>query len=163
MLDRAIALIVIAAIALVLIFIIMSANTVVRIRRPRSDQDRAYLSEPLPAESRRARVVRTVRRTVPRPRRAPSRSVVQSSGADDYYAEPDPRYTGPPPVDPWYGRGWRGRMRRRAGIPAPEPVDEVVEEAPVDADDGTGTETPIAEEPRVEPPTEVAEEHDRLI
>jgi hypothetical protein len=98
-----------------------------------------------------------------RPRRATSRSVVQSS-ADEYYADPDPRYTGPPPVDPWYARSWRGRMRRRAGLSAPLPVDEVVEEAPVDADDGTGTETPTAvPEPRVENHTEAVEEHDRLI
>jgi hypothetical protein len=55
-------------------------------------------------------------------------------------------------------------MRRRAGLSAPLPVDEVVEEAPVDADDGTGTETPTAvPEPRVENHTEVVEEHDRLI
>jgi hypothetical protein len=47
---------------------------------------------------------------------------------------------------------------------APLPVDEVAEVAPVDADDGTGTETPTAvPEPRVEPHTEVVEEHDRLI
>jgi hypothetical protein len=47
---------------------------------------------------------------------------------------------------------------------APLPVDEVAEVAPVDADDGTGTETPTAvPEPGVEPHTEVVEEHDRLI
>jgi hypothetical protein len=162
MLDSAIVVLILAAIALVLTFVILNANTVIRVRRPRPDQERAYLSEPLPAEPRRSRVVRTVRRTV-RPRRATSRSVVQSS-ADEYYADPDPRYTGPPPVDPWYARSWRGRMRRRAGLSAPLPVDEVVEEAPVDADDGTGTETPTAvPEPRVENHTEVVEEHDRLI
>jgi hypothetical protein len=44
------------------------------------------------------------------------------------------------------------------------PVEEVVEEAPVDADDGTGTETPTAlPEPRLEHDTEVVDEHDRLI
>jgi hypothetical protein len=162
MLDRAIVVLIIAAIALVLTFVIVNANTVLRIRRPRPDQERAYLSEPLPADSQRSRVVRTVRRTV-RPRRATSRSVVQSS-ADEYYADPDPRYTGPPPVDPWYARSWRGRMRRRAGMSAPLPVDEVAEVAPVDADDGTGTETPTAvPEPGVEHHTEVVEEHDRLI
>ena len=162
MLDRAIVVLILAAIALVLTFVIVNANTVLRIRRPRPDQERAYLSEPLPAESQRSRVVRTVRRTV-RPRRATSRSVVQSS-ADEYYADPDPRYTGPPPVDPWYARSWRGRMRRRAGMSVPLPVDEVAEVAPVDADDGTGTETPTAvPEPGGEPHTEVVEEHDRLI
>ena len=162
MLDRAIVVLIIAAVALVLLFVIMNANTVIRIRRPRVDQEDAYVSEPLLAESRRTRVVRTVRRTV-RPARAGSRSVVQSS-ADGYYANPDPRYTGPPPVEPWYGRGWRGRIRRRAGVSAPMPVEEVVEEAPADADDGTGTETSTAlPEPRVEPYTEVVDEHDRLI
>jgi hypothetical protein len=162
MLDRAIVLLIIAAIALVLIFVIINANTVIRIRRPRADQEPASLSEPLPVESGRSRVVRTVRRTV-RPRRTGSRSVVQSS-ADDYYADPDPRYTGPPPIDPWFARSWRRRIRRRAGLPDPAPVDEVIEEAPVDADDGTGTETPIAvPEPRVEQHTEVVDEHDRLI
>jgi cell division septation protein DedD len=160
--DRAIVVLIIAAVALVLLFVIINANTVIRIRRPRYDQEGAYLSEPLPADARRSRVVRTVRRTV-RPRRAGSRSVVQSS-ADEYYAEPDPRYTGPPPIDPWYARGWRGRIRRRAGLSAPLPVEEVVEEAPVDADDGTGTETQTAvPEPRVEHHTEVVDEHDRLI
>src|SRR5262245_59530339 len=160
--DRAIVVLILSAVALVLIFVIMKANTVIRIRRPRLDQESTYLSEPLLAESRRSRVVRTVRRTV-RPRRAGSRSVVQSS-ADEYYAEPDPRYTGPPPVEPWYTRGWRGRIRRRAGLSAPMPVEEVIEEAPVDADDGTGTETPTAvPAPRVEQYTEVGDEHDRLI
>jgi hypothetical protein len=45
------------------------------------------------------------------------------------------------------------------------PVDEVIEEAPVDADDGTGTtEAPAAvPEPRVESETDVVDEHDRLI
>jgi cell division septation protein DedD len=161
MLDKAIVVLILAAVALVLIFVIMNANTVVRIRRPDVEQEDAYLSEPLRAESRRTRVVRTVRRTV-RPRRAGSRSVVQSS-ADEYYAEPDPRYTGPPPIEPWYARGWRARIRRRAGL-STMPPEEVVEEAPVDADDGTGTETPTAvPEPRVEPYTEVVDEHDRLI
>jgi len=159
--DKAIVVLILAAVALVLIFVIMNANTVVRIRRPDVEQEDAYLSEPLRAESRRTRVVRTVRRTV-RPRRAGSRSVVQSS-ADEYYAEPDPRYTGPPPIEPWYARGWRARIRRRAGL-STMPPEEVVEEAPVDADDGTGTETPTAvPEPRVEPYTEVIDEHDRLI
>lgn len=158
MLDRAIALLIIAAIAIVLTLVIINANTVNRVRRPLPKEEQADLAEPLPAETRRTRVVRTVRRGVRRPRRAASRSVVQSS-TEDYYAQPDPRYTGPPPVVPWYARGWRGRMRRRASVP----VDEVVEEAPVDADDGTGTETPTATEPLPEPHPEIAEEHDRLI
>ena len=159
--DQAIVVLILAAIALVMTLVIMNANTVIRIRRPRPDQERAYLSEPLPGEPRRRRVVRTVRRV--RPRRAASRSVVQSS-ANEYFANPDPRYTGPPPVDPWYARGWRTRMRPQAGVSVPLPVEEVVEEAPVDGDDGTGTEGPTGvPEPRVEQHTEVVEEHDRLI
>lgn len=155
--DRAIVILVLAAVALVMTLVIMNANTVIRIRRPRPDQERAYLSEPVPPERGGGRIVRTVRRR----RRAPGRGTIPANvehSPYERYADPDPRYTGPPPVDPWYSRTWR--MRRRARMPEPAPV----EAAPTDGDDGTGTEAPSGvTEPPGQQETEVLEERNRLI
>lgn len=154
--DRAIVVLILAAVALVMTLAIMNANSVIRIGRPRPDQESAYGSEPVSSE-RRGRVVRVVRTR----RRIPGR---RRPADEEIHADHDPRFIGPPPVDPWYARGWRARLRRRITSSATVPVVEHLEPAPVDGDDGTGNPSAEPEEDRLAvDDIERQDEHDRLI